>query len=146
VVTEDSQESKVPIDIAWCHINYINIYYSTSGRAVQENIEFKAGSIGPTIGGPIQKPRTGYSPVLPKLRSAIIYLLHDQALASLINGLDNSSGRKWWCQSYVKPFQGGRLQFRWIINLEALFYCSLSVVSIGFSRERTASNSQCHLW
>ena len=50
MVTEDSQESKVLVDIAWCHINYINIYYSMSGRAAQENIQFKAGSIGPTIG------------------------------------------------------------------------------------------------
>jgi len=28
----------------------IHIYYCTSGRAVQENIRFKAGSIGPTVG------------------------------------------------------------------------------------------------
>ena len=28
----------------------IYIYYCTSGRAVQENIRFKAGSIGPTVG------------------------------------------------------------------------------------------------
>jgi len=28
----------------------INIYYCTSGRAVQENIRFKACSIGPTVG------------------------------------------------------------------------------------------------
>jgi len=53
----------------------------------------------PTVGranteGPIQKPRTKYSPVLPYLRSATIYLLYDLALASLINGLDSSSGQK----------------------------------------------------
>ena len=42
-------------------------------------------------GGPIQKPRTEYSPVLPDLRSAIIYLLYDLALASSINGHDSSS-------------------------------------------------------
>jgi len=91
----------------------IRIYYCMSGRAVQENIWFKAGSIGPTV----QKPRTKYSCVLPDLRSAIIYLLYDLALTSSINGLDNSSGRKRWRQSYVKSFQGGRLQFRWIIKL-----------------------------
>jgi len=28
----------------------VYIYYCTSRRAVQENIRFKAGSIGPTIG------------------------------------------------------------------------------------------------
>ena len=32
-------------------------------------------------------------PVLTDLRSAIIYLLYDLALASSINGLDSSSGR-----------------------------------------------------
>ena len=34
------------------YITYNNniIYYCTSGRAVQENIRFKAGSIGPTVG------------------------------------------------------------------------------------------------
>ena len=40
----------------------------------------------PTV-GPIQKPRTEYSPVLPDLRSARIYLLYDLALASSITGL-----------------------------------------------------------
>jgi len=29
---------------------YIYVYYCTSGRAVQENIRFEAGSIGPTVG------------------------------------------------------------------------------------------------
>ena len=53
----------------------------------------------PTVGranteGPIQKPRTEYSPVLQDLRSATIYLLYDLALASLINRLDSSSGQK----------------------------------------------------
>ena len=28
----------------------INIYYCMSGRAVQENVQFEAGSIGPTVG------------------------------------------------------------------------------------------------
>ena len=65
--------------------------------------------------------------------------INDLALTSSINRLDSSSGWKWWHQSYVNPFQGGRLQFRQIIKLEALSCCSLSVVSIGFSRERTAT-------
>jgi len=34
---------------AW-QIHQIHIYYCTSGQAVQENIRFEAGSIGPTIG------------------------------------------------------------------------------------------------
>ena len=91
-------------------------------------------------GGPMQKPRIKHSPVLPDLKNAIIYLLYDLALASSINGLDSSSGRKRQCQSYVKPFQGGRLRFHWKKKLEVLSCCSLSVVSISFSRERTASN------
>ena len=28
----------------------LHIYYCTSGRVVRENIQFKAGSIGPTVG------------------------------------------------------------------------------------------------
>ena len=81
---------------------------------------------GSTV-GPIQKPRTEYSPVLPDLRSAIIYLLYDLALASSINGLDSSSVWKRWHQSYVKPFHGGRLQFHWIIKLwSALLLFSFS--------------------
>ena len=51
------------------------------------------------------------------VKSVIIYLLYDLSLASSIKGLDNSLGWKWQCQSYVKPFQGGRLQFCWIIKL-----------------------------
>ena len=47
--------------------------------------------------------RTEYSPVLPDLTSVIIYFLYDLALASSINGLDSSLGRKRWYQSYVKP-------------------------------------------
>jgi len=49
--------------------------------------------------------------LLPDPRSALTNLLYDLALASSINGLDSSSGRKRWrqSQSYVKPFQGGRL-------------------------------------
>jgi len=33
------------------------IYYCTSGRAVQENIRFKAGSIGPTVGLIVHRSR-----------------------------------------------------------------------------------------
>ena len=55
------------------------------------------------LGGPIKMTRTEYSPVLPDLTRVIIYFLYDLALASSINGLDSSLGRKRWYQSYVKP-------------------------------------------
>ena len=74
------------------HQGTFHIYYCTSGRAVQQNIRFKAGSIGPTIGRANTEAENRI--VLPDLRSAIIYLLYDLALASSINGLDSSSGRK----------------------------------------------------
>jgi len=55
---------------------------------------------------------------------AIVSLHHKHlTLASSINGLDSSSEQKRWRQSYIKAFQGGRLQFRWIIKLK----CSLAV-------------------
>jgi len=44
-----------------------------SGRAVQENIRFKAGSIGPTVGRANTEAESEYFQVLPDLRSAIIY-------------------------------------------------------------------------
>ena len=50
-----------------------------SGRALQENIWFKAGSIGLTVG----RANTAKS---PDLRSAMIYLLYDPVLASSIDG------------------------------------------------------------
>ena len=37
-----------------------------TGRAIQGNIQFKGGSIGPTQGGTIHNLRTEYSPVLPE--------------------------------------------------------------------------------
>ena len=39
-------------------------------QAVEENIWFK---VTQPQGGPVQKPRTKYSPVLLNLRSAVIY-------------------------------------------------------------------------
>ena len=52
-----------------CHRNQylqglINIYYCMTGRAIQGNIQFEGGSIGPPQGGTIHNPRTEYSPVL----------------------------------------------------------------------------------
>ena len=58
-----------------------------SGRALQENIWFKAGSIGLTVG----RANTAKS---PDLRSAMIYLLYDPVLASSIDGPGSSSGQK----------------------------------------------------
>ena len=41
---EEGVQSCCPLEVG------IHIYYCTSGRAVQENIWFKAGSIGPSVG------------------------------------------------------------------------------------------------
>ena len=72
--------------------------------------------------------------ILPNLRIATIYLSYDPALASLI-------GEETITISYAKPFQGGRLLFRWIYKLQSLSYGPPSVVSIGCSRKRTPSNT-----
>ena len=72
----------------------INIYYCTSGRAVQENIRFKAGSIGPIVGrtNTEAENRISSCTARPKECNNILYLLYDLALASSINGLGGRGG------------------------------------------------------
>ena len=64
-----------------------------SQSAVQENIRFEAGSVGPTVGRVNIEALAGKYTWL--LLSAMIYSLYDPALGSLIDRPCISSGQKW---------------------------------------------------
>jgi len=84
-----------------------------SGGAVQENMRFEAGSIGLTIGRANTEAENQIFSCTARTKECN-NILYDELL---LNRLDSSSQQKWWHQTYIQPFQGGRLQFRWIIKL-----------------------------